>query len=253
MLLINDLPGMFARATLSASKSEFGAADLTIHFERDTVSGGVAFDNRGGEALGPLRVVADLKLNNLLSLFERTALMVAQAEGQEMQYASISHEQQLGREGTKIKIDYSALRAEPENLSFIPLEQEVESDSANLIVSHPMIRSRKQNLYLRTGLTMHNGTTRLFGAKMIDEQLRVARLGLTYDRIDSSGATNLIDVEVSQGLNGLGSSENGDLLLSRADGSVDFSKLTLYLARLQPLSSHWSLLATVNGQYAFDR
>ena len=63
---------------------------------------------------------------------------------------------------------------------------------------------------------------------------------------------NLADVELSQGLKGLGASPFGDPLASRAGGRPDFTKVTLYAARLQSLAPRWSVLAAVNTQYAFN-
>ena len=63
---------------------------------------------------------------------------------------------------------------------------------------------------------------------------------------------NLADLEFSQGLKGLGASPFGSPLASRAGGRPDFTKVTLYAARLQSLGPNWSVLAAVNAQYAFN-
>jgi hemolysin activation/secretion protein len=78
------------------------------------------------------------------------------------------------------------------------------------------------------------------------------RAGLAWDAIDAWRGVNLADVEISQGLKGLGASPYGDPLASRAGGRPDFTKATLYAARLQSLAPRWSVLAAVNAQYAFN-
>lgn len=56
---------------------------------------------------------------------------------------------------------------------------------------------------------------------------------------------------MSQGIEGLGSTQNGNPLASRAVGRVDFTKLDGYASRTQPLPANFSAFAAAYGQYAF--
>ena len=58
LLLINDLPGVFARGVLASSKSQPGASDLVIQVTPRLFSAGLSIDNRGSRSLGPRRVLA---------------------------------------------------------------------------------------------------------------------------------------------------------------------------------------------------
>jgi hemolysin activation/secretion protein len=99
-------------------------------------------------------------------------------------------------------------------------------------------------------LGVHNGETTLFGFTESEDRIRSLRLGLQWDAADSFAGLNLLDVEFSQGLAGLGASKNGDVLLSRANGRVDYRKLTLYAARVQSITPRWSVLGAVTVQRA---
>ena len=68
--------------------------------------------------------------------------------------------------------------------------------------------------------------------------------------LESSGAINQLNVLASQGIKGLGSSENGDVVLSTAHGRVDFTKVEATYSRTQPLFERLSLLVAAHGQYA---
>lgn len=253
MLLINDLPGAFARAVLAPSRGIFGAADLTIVFTQSRVSsGGASLNNRGGELMGPMRYQADIQGVNLLGLQDRTQFMAVTAPSRELRYFAVTHEQPAGSSGGLLKLDASSVRAIPDELSFIPLNIETRSDSVSFGYSQPILRSRAENLYLRGTLAAHNGETELFGVTESRDDIRALRLGATYDLADVWDGINLIDIEYSHGLQALGASDNGDPFLSRFNGKVDFKKLSLYAARLQNLSAHWSLLAAFSGQYAWD-
>ena len=91
----------------------------------------------------------------------------------------------------------------------------------------------------------------MFDVEDTKDNIRAVRIGATYDKADHWMGTNLLDIEVSQGISGLGSSKNGDPMLSRPSGKVDFTKAAIYAARLQTITSHISLLVAGNAQYAF--
>jgi len=252
MLLINDLPGAFARAVLAPSASVFGAAELTIQFSEARAFGGLAANNRGGKLMGPMRYLADIEGINLLGLYDRTQARYVVSPNDELTYLSLQHELPVGASGGKVTLSVSEARAKPQEVAFIPLEIESRSTSLAVTYSHPLLRARSENLSLHATLSGHNDKTELLGFTESRDQLRVMRFGLNFDLADRWSGINLFDLEYSQGLNQLGASDNGDPDLSRAEGKVDFRKLSLYATRVQDLSARWSLLAAFNGQYTFD-
>jgi hemolysin activation/secretion protein len=116
--------------------------------------------------------------------------------------------------------------------------------------SHPLIRSRSMNMFMRCGFAAPEGETQLFGVQETHDRIRAFRLGATFDLADSWGI-NLLDFEVSRGIEGLGSSKNKDPMLSRPEGRVDFTKASLYAARVQYLAPRLSFLTAVSAQYAW--
>ena len=251
ILLMNDLPGAFARATIKPSPSEPGGSEMTVQFTQKMVQGGLSADNRGGESLGPMRIFADIALNSVLGLQENTILRVVSSGDEKLKYGSVAHEERIGPDGGKLWLFASVVRAEPKEMMFIPLNLETSSETYALAYSYPLIRSRSENLYLRGSFFAHDGETEIFGTEDTRDRIRGFRLGVTYDRADPWRGINLLDIELSQGIEGLGSSDNGDMRLSRPDGRVDFTKAALYAARLQSLTERFSLLAAVNAQYAW--
>jgi hemolysin activation/secretion protein len=251
LLLMNDLPGAFARATIKPSQKEQGASEMTVQFSQSKVQGGLSLDNRGGELLGPLRISGDVGLNSVLGLQENTSLRLVSSGNEKMTFVSLAHDERIGSEGGKLNLLLSTVNAKPKEMTFIPLNLETSSQTAALTLSHPLIRSRSQNLSLRGGFTFHEGKTEIFSVEDTHDSMRVLRIGVTYDLADSWYGVNLLEIELSQGILGLGSSRNGEATLSRPNGKVDFTKATLYAARLQSLTQHWSVLAAINTQYAF--
>jgi len=253
LLLMNDLPGAFVRATLLPSKTQRGAAEMRLQVAQRSALGGVSVDNRGSEALGFARYQADGELNSVLGLQEKFGVRIATSGDRKLEFESVFYEQTLGKEGGKLNLTLNRVRSTP-NLAnaFIPLETETASDSATLGYLHPVLRSRSENLYLRANLSAYDGESYLFNVLESEERIRALRIGVGYDLADRFNGINIFDLEYAQGLRGLGASRAGDAFLSRAAGRPDFSKINLYAARLQALSENWSVLGALSGQYAFN-
>jgi len=251
LLLMNDLPGLNAKATLMASRALPGAAELLIQVTERAATGGIRLDNRGGRALGPYRLTGDLELNNRLGFDERTSVRFITTGNRELDYLYLSQEHHVGSEGGKVSASLQATRSRPGDAITSLLNLETSGTSLALAYSHPLRRSRNENFYLRGSLTAHDGESNLLDTVATRDRIRALRFGLTYDRLDAWRGINIIDLEYSQGIKGLGASANDDPLLSRTGGRVDFRKLTWYAGRLQALSANWSLLAALGGQHAF--
>ncbi|MFH2045782.1 MAG: ShlB/FhaC/HecB family hemolysin secretion/activation protein [Pseudomonadota bacterium] len=249
LLLMNDLPGAIARAVIKPSQKEQGASEMIVQFDQSKVQTGLSLDNRGGESLGHMRISADIGLNSMLGLQEKTMLRFVSSGNKKLNFGSISHEENIGTEGGKFNLSLSAVKSKPKDMEFIPLDLETSSQSGALTYIHPLIRNRTENLYLRGSFTLHNGKTKIFGVTDTRDRIRAVRLGATFDLADAWGV-NLLDIEVSQGIDGLGSSNNNDMMLSRPEGRVDFTKMTAYAARVQSLVPRWSFLVAANAQYA---
>lgn len=253
LLLVNDLPGVSMRGVLSAAPGLPGASDLLIEATPRRLGAGLALDNRGSRALGPHRVLADAELYSALGMGARTGLRLIEAGNRALSLATLSHDQWLGSSGGKVGLSLTGSRSRPANLAIIPLNLETSSNSLNLAYSYPVWRGRSENLGLRASFAAHSGETRVFGVKDTADKLRSLRFGASWDRADALAGVNLVDVEYSHGLTGMGASRNGDPFLSRPQARVDYSKVNLYAARQQSLSGNWSALAALSGQYAFTR
>lgn len=132
LLLINDLPGVFARGVLASSKSKQGASDLVIQVTPRIFSAGLSIDNRGSRSLGPRRVLADAEVYYPLGMGARTGLKAVTTGNGELAFAVLSHDQWIGFEGGKLGVSYSASRSKPEEMSIIPLNLETTSNSLNI-------------------------------------------------------------------------------------------------------------------------
>lgn len=247
LLLVNELPGVQARATLQAGSVANGS-DLELLAEQTRWQGSLALHNRVAPSQGDLRVEADLAINGLLGTFDRHSLHLASSGDRRLSQLSWSLDAPLGSQGWRLQLGLSGSVSEP-RVAVANLD--TRSHNASVGLAYPVLRSRQTNLALRAQLTAANNSSDTLGQRSSQDQIRALRLGLTADHSDSLGGVNLADLEVSRGLRGLGASAAGDPLLNGA--RPDFSRITVYLARLQDLGAGFSLLAAVSIQDSGDK
>jgi hemolysin activation/secretion protein len=249
VLLMNDLPGVQARAVLAPSQTP-GASDLVLQVSRRRVTAGFSTDNRGSQSQGRQRLFANVDFNNLLGA-SRTELRQVTTLTPELAYVAMAHDQILGTRGGRVGVSASYVYSRPQELAVIPLDLTTRSHTVSVTYSHPLVRSRARNLTVRAALSAFDSASTVFDVEDSTDRLRAARLGITYDAGDRFGGVNIADVEFAQGINGLGATANGDAYLSRPGGRADFQKVTLYAARIQALPANWSAVLATNAQYAF--
>lgn len=251
ILLTNDLPGVSAKAVLRPSAGVVGGADVVVTVSQDKFEGSVGVDNRGSKFIGRHQFTTTLAANNLLGMYDRTTVRnITTAQTNELRFFDIQHEEQVNSEGTKLRVTVARADSEPGS-TLEPLDIEGDSTSFAVGAYHPVIRSRAQNLTLRSVFDYRNTRTEILDAEFSDDRIRSLRIGGAFDVADRFDGINLIDAELAHGLDVLSASDQG-FNRSRADADSDFTKVEVNLARRQQLPWQLSLLASASGQYAFD-
>lgn len=252
LLLMNDLPGVSARATIAPSQTP-AASDLTVDIAERRAAFSAGVNNRGSRSLGPWRADLSADWHQLLAGYDRLSLrLIRTLADDELTFASLGYERVLGASGARVGLALSHAEAEPGRTQNVNLP--TRSRSATLHASWPWLRSRAESLTLRASLGVLRSQTDLAaggGAIGVSEdRISAARLGASWSLVDRFRGLSVIDVELSHGLDAFDASSAGDPALSIAGGRPDFTKLTLYAARLQSLAPRWSLLAALNVQAA---
>lgn len=253
LLLADDLPGVTARAVLNPSVRQAGASDLILFIDHKTLEGVASLDNRGTDALGPEQASVGVEINSLFRLYEQTGLRFVTTPGEikELIYFQLTHEQQIGREGTTLNLFGNWSQTEPGD-ELEQLESVGNNTTVQIALTHPFIRSRGTNLSATLRFSYRDSGGETFGEETFEDRLRTIGLGVSYDFVDRWRGVNLMSLEVTRGLDILEATAPG-LGRSREGGKPDFTKVTGRLLRLQKLSPGWSLLGVFTGQYAFDQ
>ena len=254
LLLANDLPGLKFTTTLEASKSEPGASTLIVEVTEKRVDVIARFDNRGTQARGPYQYLIAPTINNVFGSHEAFTLAYAGVtQFEELQFVAPSYRHVLTSEGLTAFVNGSYSWGRPGTEVLRALGFKTRSTTVEAGLFTPIVRARERNLTL-TGLVFISDNysfVDLTGPETFQvDRLRGGRVRADADMADSLGGINQISVTVSQGLQGLGSTDNANPLASRIAGKVDFTKIDGFVSRLQPLFGRFSALVAAYGQYA---
>jgi len=251
MLLINDLPGVKARAILRPSPDTFGAADLIIQVQNKPIEASFTSDNRGNKFLGPYQEQATVTENSVAGLGERTTLRyINTLPFSDLHYFDVQHEEQLGTEGTRMIAFASFTKTDPGDI-LRPLQFKGTSDDYSLTFTHPFLRSRAENFTGRIVFDARDTENYAEEAPISRDRVRAIRVGGTYDTNDAWNGVDLANLMLSQGVGWPGATENG-VGRTRAVGEQEFTKGNLDVSRLQNLPHGFSLLAAGSGQYSSE-
>lgn len=253
LLLINDLPGMSARAVLRPSPTTTGASELLLRVDSRKFQAFGEVNSEGSRFNGPLRAEAGTILNNILGLYDQTQIRGISTFDEELQVVAADHTLAIGHEGTTLTLLGSYVDTEPDGPSVSALSVEGDSWSAALVARHPFLRSRRQNLDAFVSLEALRSESRIGNDPTSRDELRVVRVGTSYDIVDRSRGVSQVGITVSQGIDVLGATKPNSVVASRRRGRPDFTKLEATLSRLQGLGRGFNFLTRVAGQYAFTR
>lgn len=257
LLLASDLPGLRFSSTFKASRNHKGASTLVVTVREKLLSAVASIDNRGSDGRGPWEAQVSGTLSNVLGQHEELSVKYATAvpSTDELQFVEGSWKQVLNSEGLTFAFTGSYNTGVP---GLPPLEA-IDYASRGMVftamLAYPVIRSRDENLTLLGTVFAEDVTSTALSAPFTDDRLRGGRLEAVYDTADTFGGINLAQLTLSHGIDGLGSTKNDNLLASRLDGRVDFTKVELLATRTQSLAQvlpGFSLYGAVYGQYAAD-
>lgn len=154
LLLMASIPGLSVTPGLKEKDSERGAYALEIGLKHTQIDGFSTFDNRGTTTVGPLQLYTGLKFNSAIGLLERTRLAVftTPPTPEELLHFEFQQDHILNSHGTQGWFFASR--------SSVDIGQAGTSSKENshgtrltLGFSHPWIRSRDQNLTVRSNST----------------------------------------------------------------------------------------------------
>lgn len=250
LLLIDDLPGTGASASLSPGAHD-GETDLLLKLGTKALfNGEVTLDNAGSRSTGSTRLTSSLALNSPLGYGEQATANLLYSEGS--QYLRLGASAPLGARGLRLGVSGSALRYRLVSQEFSALDAHGTSYTLGLDASYPLIRSRFSNLYVNLGAEHKRFDNRSDGAVVTRYGVNNLSAGLQGNRYDNwlGGGANVGSVHFVTGKVNLNGSPNqaADALTTRSAGS--FNKIRYHFSRRQALTDTVTALASLSGQQA---
>jgi len=240
LLLLNDMPGVVARAAFTPGASTGGADVVVSVAEDEPLATRLEADNHGSRSTGEYRAGAQFQLRNLSGWGDSTQLRALVSNGGGLVSGSINSQLPVGGDGLRLGASLSrlsyALSGDFEDLGAVGV-----ADTFGVNARWPWLRSTDVNLTLSGGLDYQrlNDEVRVVQQSR-PRSNRVLQLGLQGDLRDgwlgggaSAGALTLSVGELRAG----------------AAPRLDYKKAQLQLARQQQLFGPLSVYARVLAQY----
>lgn len=257
LLLASDLPGLTFSSTFKPSSANPRASTLMVSVREKRVDAEASIDNRGSKGRGPWQARVAGTANNWLGLHEAITVNYATAvpSMDQLQFIEGTWRQVLSSQGLTLTLDGSYNTGIP-GLGAL---QAIDYDSTGLLFSatlaYPVIRLRDENLTVAGIAFTEDVKSNALSAPFTEDRVRGLRARLSYDRADTWGGINFVQLTLSHGIDGLGSTSNDNPMASRIGGKVDFTKIEVHASRSQPLRflhDQLSLYGAVYGQLAWD-
>lgn len=245
LLIAGDFPGIEIRSVLAPSRTP-AAADLTLIAKVKTFEGFAALDNYGSRYLGPGQLSVGVVGNQLLGVNDQWRVIGVTTGNSEMAYGQFSYSQVVNTEGLKFSAAVSRARTRPGDI-LEPFDVRGSADTFSLSISYPLLRTRNESLIARATYDHSDVHTDILGTRVIEDRIRALRLGLSWRLLDRFDGQNNLEIDFSQGLGGTDESE---LLKSRAGAKGVFNKLVFDYERIQSFTPNVSLALGIGGQWA---
>lgn len=250
LLLLNDLPGVQAHATLEKGQAS-GASRLGVKVSEDArIKGNFSIDDYGNRYTGPWRGNLSGSLNDAFGIGDQ--LTIGGTGAEYLGQGRANYSLPIADNGLQANAHYSYLSYSI-GREFTQLGDQGLAQYAGGGLSFPFIRSRAFSLWGMADYTHKILRNSSLGSTTSDKQVDNGVIGFIGQSLDSfnGGGMNQFSYNATVGnvnLADIPAELSVDKTSARTQGIYD--KHVFNLARLQKLSDNFSFYAAANGQLA---
>jgi hemolysin activation/secretion protein len=256
LLLLRDLPDMEVTSELGPSKTQLGAADLTVKLSESgkKFSGYVDADNWGNRFSGEYRLGINLNYGDLTGYGDLLSFRGFVTD-ENMHFGRLSYVVPLGHYGTRIGVSATAFDYRL-GKDFAPLGANGNGQVYTVYALHPLLRTRNANLFVQGAAERKDLEDKQDSVGLkVDQTITNGKLGVVGDFRDRlmSGGLNSYSATVTGGK--LEIQPDTVLAIDQAPGTGPqtaghFSKLNVEYRRLQRITDQFNLLFAYSAQGA---
>ena len=249
MLLLQDLAGVKATSRFEEGDVR-GASVLVLTVESAIVDGTVGWGNTGTESAGPHMFNAGLGFSTLPVIGAKTAISYNQAANfQEYYSVQVTQSYQFSC-GLLAQGSYAYSASPKPDTDFArAFDYKTRSDTFNLGLSYPIIRSRDMNLGAGLSFESRDSSGEVLSERYTTDRLRGVTLNVNFDFSDEWGGVTQIIPAFTSGVNAFGATDK-DRKASNQLAPAEYFKATAYISRNQQLFSEFSLFTAVSAQFS---
>ncbi|WP_298270667.1 ShlB/FhaC/HecB family hemolysin secretion/activation protein [Geobacter sp.] len=246
-LLINDLPGVAARASLTRGSAP-GTTSVQFDIsEGPLLSGAIWGDNQGNRYTGAWRGNGLLNINDPLRYGDQLSLLMTGAEG--LTQGRAGYLFPLAANGLRGNLTYTGMHYEIVEGETAGLKQEGDSHTVDAGLSYPILRSRTANVTTSIGYEFKKLLDSVSDVDTRDKTLHsgtISFIGDSYDTLLGGGYTTWNAGVTTGSMN----EKIADIAITKTEGR--YTRFNFGLARLQRLAERTTLNLSYSAQLSLD-
>jgi hemolysin activation/secretion protein len=248
LLLLSDSMDLKVSATLEPGATTGTTKVLAKVEDQRPIHARLDVNNFGIPIISRYRFGAGADVGNLL--VEGSLLKLDGIIGDDptkLQFLTMAYQAPLNGRGTKLVLSGSTGRFDVGGaLASLGITGKIRT--YDISITHPLIRQRLETLTIEAGFASKDNPLFVSGALAGDDHLRIAKVGINYDRTDGTGRT-FLSLYGYQGLGKvLGGMADNDPQATRQGVDNRFTKAAASLGRIQSLGREYFLILQGTGQ-----
>lgn len=241
LLLLNDMPGLKARSTLSPG-AEFGSSDVLVKAEEKPFNLNLTLDNAGRKETGEYRADLNVDLNNPLGFGDQLSVRGIVTDQNLLKYQKLTYSVPLSADGLRLAASYSEVHYDVAG-TFAALGLSGSATTTEVSLLYPLKRSRGRNELLSFAYRQTQTKQEMLGSETSSVKLPLLVFGYQSSEIgeDASVTNTLLQFASNFKRNSSGQGQDAELL--RVEGDINY---------LMPLNRLWDIYLRANAVWSND-
>ena len=236
VLLMNDLPGVTARAVLSPGAVD-GTSDMTFNVDERAYGGDVSLDDYGRTSIGRWRINADAAVNSLTGSGDQLSAGITHSEANLLNFGKLAYLFPLGAASTLTANFNRAFYHVGGTFASANISGSTQNEGVTW--QYAQIRTQPQSLYWGLGLTHDTSRT----LSQVTTNITLLQLTLLYTRQFQD--LSYYNINGSFWTNGKSNSDASHNDAEKAHFEVDASWV-------KPFLDNWSFISQGSVAYSAD-